>query len=66
MALPIWGFYMNKAYEDKDLEISQEDFERPLGFIVDDCETYNQKKWSFEENDPMDEFEDPDEDLDIE
>tara|TARA_B100001146_G_scaffold62668_1_gene55377 strand:+ start:1 stop:1803 length:1803 start_codon:yes stop_codon:yes gene_type:complete len=29
MALPIWAMYMKKCYEDEDLKISQEDFERP-------------------------------------
>ncbi|UTW63969.1 transglycosylase domain-containing protein [bacterium SCSIO 12741] len=29
MALPIWGYYMNKTYEDESLKISQGDFEKP-------------------------------------
>lgn len=29
MALPIWGMYMKKCYEDEDLKISQGAFERP-------------------------------------
>ncbi len=29
MALPIWGSYMKKCYEDEDLKISQAAFERP-------------------------------------
>ncbi|TRZ45981.1 penicillin-binding protein 1A [Robertkochia solimangrovi] len=37
MALPIWGLYMKKCYEDGDLEISKEDFVAPeeLSFRVD-------------------------------
>jgi penicillin-binding protein 1A len=30
MALPIWGLYMKKIYEDKELNISTSDFEAPL------------------------------------
>lgn len=29
MALPIWGYYMNKVYEDSTLNISKDDFDRP-------------------------------------
>ena len=29
MALPIWGYYMNKVYADKTLDISKGDFEKP-------------------------------------
>lgn len=39
-ALPIWGYYMHKVYEDSTLNISQGDFERPLsltGINVTDC-----------------------------
>lgn len=31
MALPIYGYYMNKVYADKSIEISQGDFPRPAG-----------------------------------
>ncbi|EGD33820.1 MULTISPECIES: penicillin-binding protein 1A [unclassified Capnocytophaga] len=31
MALPIWGYYMKKGYEDKDLGISKGAFPRPQG-----------------------------------
>jgi len=38
MALPIWGLYMNKNYEDAELGISKEDFEEPENMsIVIDC-----------------------------
>lgn len=32
MALPIFGYYMQKAYKDKKLNLSQEDFIVPLGY----------------------------------
>lgn len=44
-ALPIWGYYMKKVYQDKTLEISQDDFEkpqRPLSIELD-CERYNKQ-----------------------
>ena len=39
MALPIWGLYMNKVYDDKTLPYSQdEEFEIPVGW--DACRGY--------------------------
>jgi len=39
-ALPIWGYFMKKCYEDKDLQISKDDFERPDNFNIKvDCWT---------------------------
>lgn len=32
MALPIYGYYMQKVYKDNTLSISQEDFEIPIGY----------------------------------
>ena len=32
MALPIYGYYMQKVYNDKKIKISTEDFEAPMGF----------------------------------
>lgn len=32
VALPIYGYYMNKVYADKSLGIKQEDFEEPPGY----------------------------------
>ncbi|MFD0863062.1 penicillin-binding protein 1A [Sungkyunkwania multivorans] len=38
MALPIWALYMKKCYENKDLEISKEDFEKPDNLKINvDC-----------------------------
>lgn len=38
MALPIFGYYMQKAYKDKKLNLSQEDFIVPIGY---DPEVYS-------------------------
>ncbi len=38
MALPIWGVYMKKNYENKDLDISDADFPKPSGLSIElDC-----------------------------
>lgn len=38
MALPIWGYYMNKVYADTTLNISKGDFDRPDNYIdVNNC-----------------------------
>ena len=40
MALPMWGYYMKKAYADESLELSHKDFERPEGLNLErelDC-----------------------------
>lgn len=43
MALPIWGMYMKSIYENEDLEVSQDDFEKPeslsIQVVCDDEET---------------------------
>jgi penicillin-binding protein 1A len=40
MALPIWGYYMKKCYEDEGLKISKESFERPANLSIKvDCYT---------------------------
>jgi len=33
-ALPIWGYFMKKCYEDKDLQISKDEFEKPENFSI--------------------------------
>jgi penicillin-binding protein 1A len=39
-ALPIWGYYMKKCYEDKALNVSKEPFERPANLSIKvDCYT---------------------------
>lgn len=38
MALPIWGMFMKKCYEDKTLNVSKEPFERPKNLAIKvDC-----------------------------
>ena len=40
MALPIWGIFMRKCYEDESLNISQKPFEKPENFAIKvDCWT---------------------------
>jgi penicillin-binding protein 1A len=39
-ALPIWGYFMKKCYEDKDLQISKDKFEKPENMSIKiDCYT---------------------------
>lgn len=41
MALPIWGLYMQKVYADRKLNVSKNDFERPVNLDVEiDCSKY--------------------------
>jgi penicillin-binding protein 1A len=43
MALPIWGLYMKKVYNDPTLNISKRDFEKPRGMHLDlNCSETNQ------------------------
>ncbi|MGO3717888.1 MAG: penicillin-binding protein 1A [Mesonia hippocampi] len=50
MALPIWGIYMNKVYEDESLNVSKADFEAPEELTIEvDCE--KAKKENQENND---------------
>lgn len=45
MALPIWGYYMNSIYKDKEIKISKGDFEKPesLEGVSFDCTDQNAK-----------------------
>jgi penicillin-binding protein 1A len=37
-ALPIWGYFMKKCYEDENLHVSKEDFDRPTNLAIKvDC-----------------------------
>jgi len=55
MALPIWGIYMHKCYQNKELKISKDDFEEPLNLTIRvDCKDkerdttkYSQKQNEF-------------------
>lgn len=53
MALPIWGYYMNKIYDDESIKISTEDFEKPIKKIsIDlDCNRKRIMKEDFSEED---------------
>ncbi|MGS2762506.1 penicillin-binding protein 1A [Sinomicrobium sp. M5D2P9] len=56
MALPIWGLYMRKCYEDKELGISKEDFRKPENLSIEiDCskvrENETPEELNFEEID---------------
>lgn len=43
MALPIWGLYMKDVYDDEELEVSKEDFERPENLSIEvDCSGYEE------------------------
>jgi len=58
MALPIWGMYMKSCYNDKELNVSQEEFEKPLELSIElDCENYNS---SINPNSPLPDEEGPD------
>jgi penicillin-binding protein 1A len=37
-ALPVWGYFMKKCYEDKELQVSKDPFERPDNLSIKvDC-----------------------------
>lgn len=56
MALPIWALYMKKVYGDRDLNVSQGDFEKPRGVIINlDCESESNKSNNNELQDSEDE-----------
>lgn len=60
-ALPIWGYFMEKCYEDKDLLISKDPFEKPENLSIKvDC-YYAPKPVEVDstavEEQPIDEFE---------
>ncbi len=39
MSLPTWAIYMRKCYQDKELDISKKDFEKPEDLTIEvDCE----------------------------
>tara|TARA_R110002050_G_scaffold221441_1_gene357314 strand:+ start:110923 stop:113382 length:2460 start_codon:yes stop_codon:yes gene_type:complete len=41
-ALPIWGYYMKKAWADSTLNLSKQPFEKPVGYNQElDCEIVN-------------------------
>ncbi len=59
MALPIWGMYMKSCYEDEELNVSKEEFEKPANLSYElDCS----KK---PEDDKPDKDDDSDDELDF-
>jgi penicillin-binding protein 1A len=41
MALPIWGVYMKSCYADKELNVSQDEFEVPENLTINvDCSNH--------------------------
>ncbi len=51
MALPIWGMYMNSVYANEDLEVSQEDFEKPASLSIPiNCDNENESEEQTQEN----------------
>ena len=59
MALPIWALYMKSCYNDTELNISTEDFEKPDNLSIElDCEKYqgNLKKKGITDDDPEIDF----------
>lgn len=37
-ALPVWGYFMKKCYEDETLNVSKENFDRPANLSIKvDC-----------------------------
>lgn len=43
MALPIWGLYMKKNYENEELGVSKEDFEKPENMSIEtDCVKFDE------------------------
>ena len=52
MSLPIWGLFMNKCYEDEELQVSKEDFEEPETLSIElDCSKILPDESESEEND---------------
>jgi penicillin-binding protein 1A len=56
MALPIWGVYMKKCYEDPTLDVSKDEFPKPEYVSIEtDCSKWN-KEMSQREEEFSDEF----------
>ena len=56
MALPIWGVYMKKCYEDESLDISKNNFSKPEKMTIEtNCEKYRNGEEEIQEI-PDDEF----------
>jgi penicillin-binding protein 1A len=57
-ALPIWALYMQQVYADKQLNISQGDFDKPMQSIdiEFDCDAYDRKQNQNRQNAGFDDF----------
>jgi len=54
MALPIWGLYMKKVYENEDLEVSSEAFEKPEVLTIQtDCDAASSENETNEEGEEI-------------
>jgi penicillin-binding protein 1A len=54
MALPIWGYFMKKCYEDENLGVSKDAFKRPENLTIEtDCSKWKQSQ---ERDELFDEF----------
>ena len=52
LSLPIWGLFMKKCYEDEELNISKENFERPQNLTIElDCSKVNPQNSDTDEAD---------------
>ena len=52
MSLPIWGLFMNKCYENEELQVSKEDFEEPEILSIElDCSKILPDESESDEND---------------
>lgn len=57
MALPIWGEYMTRIYENKDLGISKQEFEPPNRLNIElDCEEFEIDQINFDTDAQEEEF----------
>ena len=51
MALPIWGLYMKACYMDETLDVSTEDFEKPINLSISvNCNEFAEEKSSNDDN----------------
>ncbi|WP_299883814.1 transglycosylase domain-containing protein [uncultured Lacinutrix sp.] len=56
MSLPIWGMYMKSCYEDKTLNVSKSNFEKPKNLSVEvDCNRHQQDNLGEDNGTPIEE-----------
>lgn len=54
MALPIWGYYMKKCYENEELGVSKDEFKKPENLSIEtDCSKWKENQ---EQDELFDEF----------